>query len=222
MSEENKVGVLRNIIGVIMSPIKTMEKVNENPKVWQYLIPVTLIQLIITLLQLPKLTSYTILKAQEMPNFSQAAIPIMKTGIAISTIVWSIVGPGILILISTALIKLVCTISKKTGNFKNLYCMNTLAYVPILISAILTTIIMFFTEPQNIKNISTSLTVVLSSSTDITSGIYKVFSCIDFFYIWSSILLAIGTSVVFKMKMKKSATIVFGIYIVVAIIRVLV
>ena len=212
MSEENKNGTLKNIIGAIISPKETMERVNENPKVWRYLIPVTLIQLIVAIVELPKLTSYTILKAQEMPNFSQAAMPIMKTGITISVIVGAIITPALFVLIISAVIKLAASISKETGSFKNLYCVNILAYIPILIGTILTGIIMLFTEPQNIKNISTSLTLVLSSSTDIKSTIYKLFSCIDFFYIWSAVLSTIGTSIAFKMKTKKAAIIVFVIY----------
>ncbi|OBR97139.1 MULTISPECIES: Yip1 family protein [Clostridium] len=222
MSEENKDGILKNITGAIISPRKTMERVNKNPKVWRYLIPVTLVQLIVAIIELPKLTSYTILQAQEMPNFSQAAIPIMKTGITISTIIGALLTPALVTLISTVLIKVIASILKETGNFKNLYCVNILAYVPVLIAGILTGIIMLFTEPQNIKNISTSLTLVLSSSTDMKSTIYKLFSCINFFYIWSIVLSAIGTSVVCKMNMKKSAAIVAIIYILSVVVIVLV
>ncbi|WP_123053211.1 Yip1 family protein [Clostridium sp. JN-1] len=224
MSEENKDGkdgILKNIIGVIISPKETMERVSENPKVWRYLIPITLIQLIITAVELPKLTSYTILKAQEMTNVSQSALPALKTGVIISGIVTALILPALIALVSSAFIKVVSSITSEKGSFKSLYCMNILAYVPMLIGAILTAVIMMFTEPQNIKNISTSLTLFLSSSVDMKSTIYKLFSAIDFFYIWSIVLSVIGTSVVFKMKTKKAAIIVFGIYIVSIIIRVL-
>ncbi|NMM62487.1 YIP1 family protein [Clostridium sp. P21] len=219
MSKESKDGILKTLIGAIISPKETMEKVNQNPKVWRYLIPITLIQLIATIVELPKLITYTISQTQEMTNVSQAALPMIKTGVIISVIFGALIMPALVALISSAFIKLVASIAKENGNFKNLYCINLLAYVPVLIGLILTAVIMMFTEPQNVKNVSTSFTLFLSSSVDTKSSIYKLLSTIDFFYIWSSILVAIGTSIVFKMKIKKAAIIVFGIYIVSIIVR---
>lgn len=219
MSKESKNGILKTLIGAIISPKETMEKVNENPKVWRYLIPITIIQLIATIVELPKLISYTILQTQEMTNVSQAALPMIKIGVIISGIVGALIMPALAALISSAFIKLIASITKENGNFKNLYCINLLAYVPVLIGLILTTIIMMFTEPQNVKNVSTSFALFLSSSVDTKSTIYKLFSAIDFFYIWSSILAAIGTSIVFKMKIKKAVIIVFVIYIVSIIVK---
>lgn len=222
MSEENKGGLFKDIIGAIISPRKTLERVNENPRIWTYLIPITLIQLIITVLELPKLTSFAILQAQQVTNVSQSAVSAMKTMTTIMIVIGSLLTPALTILISTIFIKLVASILKEKGNFKNLFCVNILAYVPFLISAILTGIIMAFTEPQNIKNISTSLTLVLSSSVDVKSKIYKLFSCIDIFYIWSCVIAAIGTSVVYKIKIKKAAIIVFVIYVIAVAVRVLI
>lgn len=219
MSKESKDGILKTLIGAIISPKETMEKVNENPKVWRYLIPITLIQLIVTIVELPKLISYTISQTQEMTNVSQAALPMIKMGVVISGIIGALIMPALAALISSAFIKLDASITKENGNFKNLYCINLLAYVPVLIGLILAAIIMTFTEPQNVKNVSTSFALFLSSSVDTKSTIYKLFSSIDFFYIWSSILAAIGTSVVFKMKIKKAAIIVLVIYIVSVIVK---
>lgn len=219
MSKESKDGILKTLIGAVISPKETMEKVNQNPKVWRYLIPITFIQLIVTIVELPKLISYTISSTQEMTNVSQAALPMMKMVVVISGIVGALIMPALVALISSALIKLAASITKENGNFKNLYCINLLAYVPVLIGLILSAVIMAFTEPQNVKNVSTSFALFLSSSVDTKSTIYKLFSSINFFYIWSSILAAIGTSVVFKMKVKKAAIIVFIIYILSIIVQ---
>ncbi|WPC39532.1 Yip1 family protein [Clostridium sp. JS66] len=219
MSKESKDGILKTLIGVVISPKETMEKVNQNPKVWRYLIPITFIQLIVTIVELPKLISYTISSTQEMTNVSQAALPMIKMVVVISGIVGALIMPALVALISSALIKLAASITKENGNFKNLYCINLLAYVPVLIGLILSAVIMAFTEPQNVKNVSTSFALFLSSSVDTKSTIYKLFSSINFFYIWSSILAAIGTSVVFKMKIKKAAIIVFIIYILSIIVQ---
>ncbi len=219
MSKESKDGILKTLIGAVISPKETMEKVNQNPKVWRYLIPITFIQLIVTIVELPKLISYTISSTQEMTNVSQAALPMIKMVVVISGIGGALIMPALVALISSALIKLAASITKENGNFKNLYCINLLAYVPVLIGLILSAVIMAFTEPQNVKNVSTSFALFLSSSVDTKSTIYKLFSSINFFYIWSSILAAIGTSVVFKMKIKKAAIIVFIIYILSIIVQ---
>ncbi|AKA68132.1 YIP1 family protein [Clostridium scatologenes] len=219
MSEESKDGILKTLIGAVISPKETMEKVNQNSKVWRYLIPITFIQLIVTIVELPKLISYTISSTQEMTNVSQAALPMIKMVVVISGIGGALIMPALVALISSALIKLIASITKENGNFKNLYCINLLAYVPVLIGLILSAVIMAFTEPQNVKNVSTSFALFLSSSVDTKSTIYKLFSSINFFYIWSSILAAIGTSVVFKMKIKKAAIIVFIIYILSIIVQ---
>ncbi len=222
MTKDNKDGIFKNIIGVIISPKETLERVNENPRIWGYLIPITLIQLIITAIELPKLISFAISQAQQIPNYSQSTVSIMKTTVVIASLVGALIWPVLAVLIITAIIKLLTMFFKENSDFKNLFCLNILAYVPMILATILSGIIMAFTEPQDIKNISTNLTLVLSSSTDIKSTIYKLFSCIDFFFIWSLILVSIATSVAYKMKIKKAASVVFGLYVVGVIIRVLV
>lgn len=222
MSEEKKTGFFKNIIGVIIEPKETLERVSEEPKIFKYLMFITIVQVLICITELPKIAEFTILKMQETQNLAQSAIPIFKKTIMISTTITMLLAPAIMILISTALIKFITMFTEETAKFKNLYFVNTLAYIPLLLGGIVGAIVIAFTEAQNLKNVSTSLTLFLSSSISETSRIYKLFSCIDFFYIWSFILMAIGTSVVCKMKLKKSLIIVFGLYVVGVIIRVMI
>lgn len=222
MCEGNKAGIFKNIIGAIIEPKEALKRVSEESKIFKYLIPITLVQLIITIVDMPKLISYTILKAQELPNFSQSVIPIMKNAVIISTLVAAIFSPVVIALIVTAVIKFITMFLQENGEFKHLLCVNILAYVPIVIGQMLVAVVMLFTDAENIRNISTSFTVFLSSSISETSTIYKLFSCFDLFSIWSLILVSIGVSVVYKMKIKKSSLMVLGIYIIVIVIRILV
>lgn len=214
-----KNGVLKNIIGVITEPKETMNRVNEEQKILKYLIPLTIIQLIMSVVELPKIISFTILKAQETPNFSESMIPIVKNSATISVIVASIFSPVLIVLVITALVKLVTMFVQESGSFKQLFCVNILAYIPMIIAGVIGAVVISFTDPQNIKNVTTNFTVFLGSSISDTSLIYKLFSCVDLFLIWSLILVSIGTSTVYKMSIKKSSLIVFGIYIVGIILR---
>lgn len=222
MSEINKNNVFKNLIGVILEPKEVFERVNDNPKVWSYSIPIMITQLLIALVGLPKLLKYSILKVQETPNFSDSMIPLIKTTSTISILVGSLISPLLTALIVTVLIKVAATICKESGPFKNLFCISILSYIPMLISGIVNSIVMLFTEAENIESITTNFTLFLSSSIEKKSVIYKLFSCIDPFLIWGFILISIGTSVVFKMKMKKSLFVIFGLYIIGIIIRILI
>ncbi|MBV7272665.1 YIP1 family protein [Clostridiaceae bacterium UIB06] len=222
MSEKNKSGVLKNIFGAIVEPREAMQRISEEQKILKYLIPIIIVQLIVSVSELPKLINFSILQAQELPNFSQNTIPMLKTIVTISVMVAPILTPVLTILVVTAVIKLITMFMQEDGGFKQLFCVNILAYIPMVIAGVVGAIVMAFTDPQNIKNVSTNLTVFLGSSVSEKSIIYKLFSSIDPFLIWSLILVAIGISVVYKMNIKKSTLIIFGIYIVGIAIRIFV
>lgn len=220
MSQEGKGKAFKNIMEVITSPVKVMNNIEDNPRIWSYWIVITVIELLVILVEMPKIVGYTILNAQQSVNLSQSAISFVKISAVISGIITALIGPALTVLILSVFIKVITSILKEKGNFKKLYCVNLIAYVPIVISNILTAVVMIFTEAQNIKNISTSFAVFLNSSTN--TFIYKLLSHIDIFYIWSIILSSIGTSAVFKISMKKALIINFGIYILSVIIMILV
>ncbi|WML34861.1 YIP1 family protein [Clostridium sp. OS1-26] len=222
MSKEGIGGVFKNIIGVIVEPKAVLQRVSDNPKILKYLIPITLVQLIISIIELPKLVNFTILKAHETQNLPDNVIPILRKTVTASVIITSIFSPIVIAVIITALIKLVTMFIEENANFKQLLAVNILAYIPMLIGGIVGAIVIMFTEPQNIKNVTTSLAIFLSSTVSETSRIYKLLASIDMFVIWSAILISIGTSIAYKMNIKKSSFIVFGLYVVSIVIRVLV
>lgn len=222
MSKEGIGGVFKNIIGVIVEPKAALQRVSDNPKVFSYLVPIILVQIIISIIELPKLIQFTILQAQGGANFSESLIPILRKTVTASVIVMSMLSPIVVALIVTALIKLVTIFVEENASFKQLLSVNILAYIPMVIGGIVAAVVMTFTEPQNIKNVTTSFAMFLSSAVSETSSIYKLLSCIDIFVIWSLALVSIATSVAYKMNIKKSSAIVFGLYVVMIAIRVLV
>lgn len=222
MSKEGISGVFKNITGVIVEPRAALQRVSDNPKILKYLIPITLVQLIISIIELPKIVSFTILQAQGGANFSESLIPFLRKTVTASVIITSIFSPIVMAVIITALIKLVTIFVEENASFKQLLSANVLAYIPMLIGGIVAAIVMMFTEPQNIKNVTTSFAMFLSSSVSETSTIYKLLSCLDIFVIWSLALVSIATSVVYKMNIKKSSAIVFGLYVIRIAIGVLV
>lgn len=222
MSKEGIGEVFKNITGVIVEPRSALQRVSDNPKILKYLIPITLVQIIISIIELPKIIQFTILQSQGGPNFSESIIPILRTTVTASVIITSIFLPIVIAVIITALIKLVTIFVEENASFKQLLSANVLAYIPMLIGGIVAAIVMMFTEPQNIKNVTTSFAMFLSSSVSETSTIYKLLSCLDIFVIWSLALVSIATSVVYKMNIKKSSAIVFGLYVIRIAIGVLV
>lgn len=222
MSKEDISGVFKNIIGVIVEPKAALQRVSDNPKILKYLIPITLVQLIISIIELPKVVGFAMLNFQQAPNFSENLVPIVRKTTIATIIITSMLSPIVIAVIITALIKLVTMFVEEEGNFKQLLAVNILAYIPMIIGGIVGAVVIMFTEPQNIKNVTTSCAMFLSSSVSETSTIYKLLSCLDIFVIWSAALVSIATSVVYKMNIKKSSAIVFGLYVIRIAIGVLV
>lgn len=216
MSEEIKeLNTLQRLIGVITKPGATFKDIDQKPALLFPILFVLGLQLIITLATLPKTLEYTLIVARKLPTFQPSMESLFKISAIVGAVFSALLMPVIIWLIVSGLLKLFTVFTGDDGTFKNIFAVNIFAYVPSLIGGVVKAIIIAFTNPENIKNIQTSLALLLPTPTDVNKPgvLYTLLSSFDFFTIWNLILVSLGLAVVLKVSNKKTAIMVFGIFL---------
>lgn len=217
--EKKELSLVKRLTGVITNPKQTFEDINDKPKVIWALIVVIFLQLISTVLIMPKLIDSSLIMIKKMPSYTPGLEGTMKAGIIGGSIFSALIMPIILWLIVAGLLKLFTTFTGNDGNFKNIFTVNIFAYLPTVIGGYVKALIIYFINPENINNVQTSLALLLPAPDNpIKPGaLFTFLSAMDIFTIWNLILLTIGTAIVFKISNKKSGFMVFGIYLIYAL-----
>lgn len=153
--------------------------------------------------------------AKQQPNYQPSNDEIIKVWTAVAGTVGVLLGPIIFWLVVSALLKLFTALTGDDGEYKKIFSISVFAYVPKLIQACVTTIIIKFINAKNLATVETSLALVLPTPSNPSKPglMYTFLSQFDFFTIWTLILITIGAGVVFHISNKKSAIMVFGIFL---------
>lgn len=214
--EEKALNLFQRLTGIITNPKKTFEDINEKPKVFWPLIVIMILQLISTLLIMPKLIDASLIMIKKTPNYTPGMEGVIKTSIIGGTIFGAVLMPIVVWLIVSGLLKLFTTFTGDDGNFKNIFTVNIFAHLPVVIGGYVKALIIYFINPENITNVQTSLALLLPAPAEPTKpgAIFTFLSAMDVFSIWNLILLTIGTAIVFKISNKKAGFMVFGIFLI--------
>jgi len=206
--------MFKSIIGVIFSPKDTLRQTSESSKVFPNLVFILIIQLCIGALEIPNYINYSTLKFSEMENISENFITGFNNTLTTQFFIGILLKPIVMILVITLLIKLISLFFIIECSFKKLFCLNTLSYIPVIVGDIIKAVLIKFVPTGNIPNVTTSMTLFLDIPSNNPDLIYKLFSFVDIFFIWSLLLIAISTSIAFNINTKKSIFMIFSIYIV--------
>ena len=213
----NKKVALKNLVSVIIKPRIALTNASQSPKILSYLIPILLVQLAIFFLDLTAVLEYSnSLIMSKMENISEDIILTIKSTTKMVYFFSTLLNPVVVIFVLTLLIYLLLMLLTYQVEFKKLFCLNIISYIPVTLGNVIKAILIRSVPVENIPTVTTSLALFLDTSTSI---IYKLCSHIDIFFTWSLILMSISAAIVCDIKSKKILFIFFGIYIVIIIIQ---
>jgi hypothetical protein len=220
MEKPTGMTLAQRITGVLVSPITVFEEIAERPSWLPALILISIINLIATLISLPKLKEFIIItmqiQAQSNPALSTPAAQDMAINAGIiSAVVGGVIGPIIMCLIFAGLLKLCNMFAGEPTPYKRFFAVSVYAYMPLIIATIISTIMVVLTPASNMLEISTGLYLLFPPGTKGFAA--DIARKIDPFYLWSIFLIALGGATMAKSKIKPFAIFMFAIWAVFAV-----
>ena len=215
---------VQRILGVIFSPIKTMKNIAQKPDFIVPLIFITIIFIAYTALTYNAGINYIIEEAtkqleasgQDLPAEQlEAANKMVKIFSSVSLLSIPILNIlGILIIAAISLF-ILNVILKGQGSFKGYFSVVTYGSIISIIGIIIKLIIFYALDDYLLSASITTLKGVLPSNSEI-NFINTFAASIDFFAIWSYIIIGIGFKYVSKlstMKVTMFITICYLLYL---------
>ncbi len=223
-SEGKEMGVIGRIVGIFSSPKETFESIDRKPT---WLIPF-IISIVVTvvlqflILDIGIADRMEMMRAQEMSAQqleaaeAQMAGPMRYIGIIaipiVVLIIWAILA-GILLFGGN-------TIMGGESKFKKMLSMVAWTSLIGVVGGTLKTLLIL--SKGTAHGVVTSLAILLPTpAPGQATTLYRLLDRFDVFSIWNLVLWIIGISVIYKFKIKKSATfiiILWAVYIVLAVL----
>ncbi len=218
--EEQKMSWPQRLWGIIVEPVKTFQDVCKDPRVLIPIAAVLAINLVLTIWFLPEIKAITEEAMNQTQTMSAEQIQAALKWTAIAVILGSVAIPPLSWLIQAALLALFNQINLGVAHFKQLFAVAFYAWIPAFLGGLIKSAFMAVMGVEKATTISTSLALLLPRSAD--SGFWYIFlSKIDFFSIWSLILLVLGGSIAMQKNSKNLAFFIFGIWLVFVILTAL-
>ncbi|WP_243385330.1 YIP1 family protein [Bacillus kexueae] len=172
------------LFGIITSPNETMDRIKENPKV---LIP------LLVVMAISILSAFIGINAVDVSSMAGADIPAEEAEMfelftKISAVVFGIITPPIILLISTLIYLAITKIAGTGAKFKQLFSLSTYIGLITAIGTLLNTIIISIVGISSDSVSFTSLNAIVGAE----GALSGFLSSIEVFAIWSTILSAIG------------------------------
>jgi hypothetical protein len=215
MEKPTGMTLAQRITGVLLNPTTVFEDIAERPSWLPALILISIINLIATLINLPKLKEFIIITLQQQahsnPALSSPATQDMAVNAGvISAVVGGALGPIIMCLIFAGLLKLCNIFAGETTPYKRFFAITVYAYMPLIIATIIGTVMIALSPASNLMEISTGLYLLFPPGTK--GFLANLARQIDPFYIWSVFLIALGGATMAKSKIKPFAIFMFTIW----------
>lgn len=219
IEENQEVGLAGRLLGIITNPGTILQEVVEKPTIWGPAASISLANILIFLVSVPKLREFTMMSlenaAAKLPVEQAAQMKSFgSTGALVGGGIASVVGPFVVWLIAALLFKFFNLFIGNEANFKKLYAVAVITSVPTVLGNILRAIMVATSPAESLPNVTTSAALVLPKGT--IGPAFAILSQIDPFYIWSLILLAMGTALVLNTSVKKTGTFIFALWIIMA------
>ena len=211
----------QRITGVLFNGSRdTFAVIGEQPRWVPPLIIVSVVSFLCTLATLPKLKEYTAytleLQAQAAPEIANAAATDMIVNAAvIAALVGSLVMPAILCLLYAGLLKLFNLFAGEPAQFRQFFAVAVYSYFPILLGAVVASIMVIISPASHLEEVSTSLYLLFPpGSKGFAASLARQ---VDPFYLWSLVLMALGSSVISRARFKSYAIYILGIWLLFAL-----
>jgi hypothetical protein len=205
--EQTTVG--RRIMGVLFySPQATFADIGRQPR---WLLPLAIVSItsfLCSLASFPKLKEFTLytleLQAQTMPELADAAaMDIAVSGLVIFALIAGLFSPAIMCLLYAGLLKLFNLFAGEPAPFRQFFAITVYSYFPIIFAAVIATIMILMSPATHLEEVSTSLYLLFPpGSKGFAANIARQ---IDPFFLWSLVLMALGSSVISRARFKSYA-----------------
>lgn len=213
--------VWQQITGVLFNgPRDTFAIIGEKPRWVSPLIIVSLVSFLCTLATIPKLKEYTAytleLQAQAAPEIANAAATDMIVNAAvIAALIGSLVMPAILCLLYAGLLKLFNLFTGEPAQFRQFFAVTVYSYFPILIGAVVASIMVIISPASHLEEVSTSLYLLFPPGTK--GFVATLARQVDPFYLWGLVLMALGSSVISRARFTSYVIYLLGIWLLFAL-----
>lgn len=215
-----EMGLWQRLTGIITRPGATLAAVVEKPTVLWPALVISLVNLGMFIITLPKLQKFMLWQFENMPQQEMNAEQLAKMkafmsgGAVIGAGAAAVVMPFVIWLVVALLFKFLNLFIGNEAPLKKLYAVAVISSIPTVIGTALRNILVFFSPAENYATVTTSAALVLPKGT--TGPLFAVLSGIDPFYIWNLALLAVGGALVLKTTVRKTGIMVFIIWVLVA------
>lgn len=212
--DEQNLSTVRKLWGVFVNPGPTFKLIGEDPRITAPALLVIALNVALAVLILPETIAYTKSMLESTgQSLSAELLNTTLTWTKISVIVGAALAPPLVWLVQAILLWLVKQFTVGEATFKQLYAVAFFAWLPPFLGGTIKSVLVKISGFDIIMSIKTSLAIFLPPS--IESGFwYLMLTMMDFFTIWGLILLSLGGAVVMNKEFKKTAPVIFGIWLI--------
>lgn len=204
---------------IFTSPSSVFMDLQRNHNWLAALLIISGISLAATLPLISKIKEYGILQLQQIPDnpaFSNPETLNMAVTITvIGTIVLTMLAPLLFALITALLLKLFNAFAGDKVQYRKLFAVCVYAYLPLLLSSLITLGIGLTTPVESFGNVSTSLNIFFPPDTYTFPAMLA--AQINPFILWSLYLTALGGAILMKSEVKKVGIYVFLVWLIYAL-----
>ncbi|HQA50591.1 MAG TPA: YIP1 family protein, partial [Syntrophomonadaceae bacterium] len=189
-------------------PQAAFADIGRQPRWLPPLVIVSIISFLCSLVSIPKLKEFTLytleLQAQTMPELADAAaMDIAVSGLVIFALIGGLFSPAIMCLLYAGLLKLFNLFAGEPAPFRQFFAVTVYSYFPIIFAAVIATIMILMSPATHLEEVSTSLYLLFPpGSKGFAANIARQ---IDPFFLWSLVLMALGSSVISRARFKSYA-----------------
>ncbi len=183
---------MKNVFSVLFSPTETFTRLREKGGwVWGF-VAILVVSLIVAWLDMPliELAAREAYEKAGMENIDK----MMKFARA-SSYVGVLFGAAFTVFFGAVLLLLLNLIVRGEAKYMQLVKVTTLAYVPAVISSVISGILARVTDAQSMQDIAISAGVFF---TEKTGFVYHLANILNPFAIWGLVLMVIGSAVMMK------------------------
>jgi hypothetical protein len=217
---EVKLSPLRTLIGVLIRPRATFEKLRAAKRgYWWVVFALAVVAALVLALASTAAQRSTIqavvqsgsVEGVEMPaNMAQTATTLATVGAAISGVFSALFG----YLLLTLLVFGAGLVLGGKATFQQVFTMSVWTTLPYVVRSLVQAIASLVTGAAPVSGLSGVLTIAETMSMPVLAAIL---SRIDIYMVWSLVLLVIGVGVVYRLSKGKTFLVV-GIYVVVTLV----
>jgi len=216
-------GFFQKWFDLYMNPQQSFQSIDQKPDWLLPMLTLAIISAVVMIFMMPIMQQFQIERLMDLRGISRdQAEEILQKAWKIqqfTTPIFVLVGTFIVQFVVAFFFYLVGTVFMG-GNVPYIKVVSLWAYTSLAVGIIGLAVrapIMFAKKTMVVQ---TSLVAFLSTDAK-GSLLYKIFGKLDVFVIWQLVLAVVGFTVIYKFDSKKSATIIFGLYILWIIVSVL-